>query len=764
MTSTPHHLLKPGLVVLVEIIFILMSPVTGNGQHFPLPGTFLYATIVRHNQVFDISPDGRIAIALTNGPVNSQSPFLTTFDPILGTEFDHKSFGFGPFDVRMVQMGNKLRAVVLASEGGPSRIYLFDVSPTGQLTQIASTQLTTSINSGQSNVVLSSNGAVGFVAVHTGVNILGELISFSLSDGAIIKRFPLSDVPGTIALNEGPNRRLLAFHSGNNLRVVNVLDATQPVETASVPLVPNGELSGVLGDAITFSTDGRFVFFAGQNFMFAAINVDTAQIVGTIPGDFRFFQIESFENNQRRLLAILSGRAGNGGTPALLLVDATNPNALTVINSVVPPEFSRAFFGFSHDGLRLYVAEPTRLVAFNLPGFTTAWEQPVAGFSQIPLQLRVYGAADEILGAWHMSPGGNSLALMGAFPASPPNVSLSEATTISESGGTATFTVALSSPTNHRVTVNFSTTSGTAVEDVDYTNSSGVIVFEPGVVTGSFTIPIINDELDEIDELLTVRITANLGVVTRAESSLIILDDDPPPTIKISDVSGIEGLFGNALFFEVTLSTASAQQVTMKYETAANTASEIDFVPLKGTVTFFPGQTINTIVVPIFPDQLSESDEAFSVNLSDPNHAVITDGQAIGTIIDDDAPLLATEAPSQRAIALDATMLRDPFLLNNPQYLGTDKRARISLFTLNLILTPGLVVTAEAVDSRQVVHHLSVESAQNVANFPAIGPEEPFLTQIVLKLPEGIVTAGDLQVTVRAYNKTSNQVVISVKP
>ena len=764
MKSTPHGLLKAALLLVVKVILILTCPIIGNSQYFPLPGTFLYATNVRHNQVFDLSPDGKIAIALTNDSVTSQAASLTTFDPILGTEFDHKSFGFGPFDVRMAQVGNKLRAVVLTTEGGPCKIYLFDVGPTGQLTQIAATQLTTSITAGQSNVVLSGNGAAGFVAVHTGVNILGELVSFSLTDGAIIKRFPIPDVPGTIALNEGPNRRLVAFRIGNDLKVVNVLDATQPIETASVPLVPNGELSGILGDAMTFSLDGRFVFFAGQDFTFAAINLDTAQIVGTIPGDFRFFRIESFEDNQRRLLAVLSGRAGLGGTPALLLIDATTPNALTVVNSIVPSEFSRAAFGFSHDGARLYVADATRLVAYNLPSFTTAWEQPVPGSSQRPHQLRVYGAADEILGAWNISPGINFSALMGAFPASLPNVSLSDSTTASESGGTASFTVSLSSPTNHRVTVNFSIISGTAQVGVDYTNSPGTITLEPGVISGSFSIPIINDELDEPDETLIVKITPNLGIVTRSQSTLTILDDDPPPTLTINDVSDIERKFGNVLFFEITLSAASGKTVTVEYATLTNSAIEIDFVPAKGTLTFFPGQTTKNVAVPIFSDELSESDETFTINLSNPNNAIITDGQGIGTIIDDDAPLLATEAPSQRAIALDAVMLREPFLLNNPDYLGTDKRARISLFTLNLILTPGLVVTAEAVDRQQVVHQLPVESVQNVPGFLAIVPKEPFLTQIVLKLPEGIVSAGDLQVSLRARNKTSNQVLISVKP
>ncbi len=763
MKSTPHGLPKAAPLLFAIIVF-LASPIIGNGQYFQLPGTFLYSLNTRHNQVFDISPDGKIAVALTNDPVSFQPAFLTTFDPILSTEFDHKSFGFGPIDVRMAQVGNKLRAVVLTTEGGPCKIYLFDVGPAGQLTQLAATQLTTSGTSGQSNVILSGNGGVGFVAVHSGDNIFGELISFSLTDGTIIKRFSLPEVPETLALNEGPNRRVVAFRIGLNLKVMNVLDATQPVETVSVPLVPNGEVSGILGEAMTFSSDGRFVFFASQFFTFAAINLDTAQIVGTIPGDFRFFRIESFEDNQRRLLAVLSGRGGVAGTPALLLIDATNPNALTVVNSIVPSEFSRAAFGFSHDGARLYVADETKLVAFNLPGFTTAWEQPVPGSSQTPHQLRVYGATDEILGAWNISPGFNFAALMGAFPASPPNVALSDSTTVSESAGTASFTVSLSAPTNHRVKVNFSTFDGTALDGLDYTNSPGSITLEPGVTSGSFTIPIINDALDEPDETLTVKITPNLGIVTRAQSTLTILDDDPPPTLTINDVSGVEGKFGNELFFGVALSAASGKTVTVEYATVANSATENDFVPLKGTLTFFPGQTTNNLVVPIFADELSEGDETFTINLSNPNNATISDGQGVGTIIDDDAPLLATEAPSQRAIALDALMLREPFLLTNPNYLGTDKRARISFFTLNLILTPGLVVTAEVVDSQQVVYQLPVESVQNVPNFLAIFPQEPFLTQIVLKLPDGLISPGDLKVSIRAHDRTSNQVLIAVKP
>jgi hypothetical protein len=86
------------------------------------------------------------------------------------------------------------------------------------------------------------------------------------------------------------------------------------------------------------------------------------------------------------------------------------------------------------------------------------------------------------------------------------------------------------------------------------------------------------------------------------------------------------------------------------------------------------------------------------------------------------------------------------------------------LFTLNLGVTHGLVVTAQSVDSQQSVYQLPVEFVGNVPNFTSVVPQEPFLTQIVLRLPDGIVNAGDLQVSITTRDKTSNKVPIAVTP
>jgi hypothetical protein len=142
---------------------------TINAQYFKLSGSFTYGNIPARpgNQVFDISPDGKMGIALRNDFSNPHLPVITTFHPLFGDQFDTKSFGFGPLEVRLAKVGNNLRAVVMTSQGGPRRIYLFDVSATGQLTEIGFTDLTDSNADAGSTMVLSGAAGLGWTVVHT---------------------------------------------------------------------------------------------------------------------------------------------------------------------------------------------------------------------------------------------------------------------------------------------------------------------------------------------------------------------------------------------------------------------------------------------------------------------------------------------------------------------------------------------------------------------------------------------------------------------
>jgi Calx-beta domain/FG-GAP-like repeat len=110
------------------------------------------------------------------------------------------------------------------------------------------------------------------------------------------------------------------------------------------------------------------------------------------------------------------------------------------------------------------------------------------------------------------------------------------------------------------------------------------------------------------------------------------------PFLTIDDVSVAEGNAGttNAVL-NARLSFAAGQTVTVAYATANGTASAgSDYTATSGVATFPMGSTTQPVTVPVAGDVLDEANETFSVNLTAPSGAVITDGQGVGTILDDD--------------------------------------------------------------------------------------------------------------------------------
>jgi hypothetical protein len=111
------------------------------------------------------------------------------------------------------------------------------------------------------------------------------------------------------------------------------------------------------------------------------------------------------------------------------------------------------------------------------------------------------------------------------------------------------------------------------------------------------------------------------------------------PTVSIADASMAEGSSGGTtnLSFTVSLDTPSALPVSVQWATADGTAQAPgDYTASSGTVTFDPSDTSETITVPVVGDTDVEPDETFLVNLSAPVNAIIGDGSAIGTILNDD--------------------------------------------------------------------------------------------------------------------------------
>ena len=88
--------------------------------------------------------------------------------------------------------------------------------------------------------------------------------------------------------------------------------------------------------------------------------------------------------------------------------------------------------------------------------------------------------------------------------------------------------------------------------------------------------PIVNDTLFEGTETVVVRLAAGNGysLGTPHEGTVSIMDDDPVPSLSVSDVAVTEGNSGTAnAVFTVTLSAPSYQTITVSYQTVDGTAS-----------------------------------------------------------------------------------------------------------------------------------------------------------------------------------------------
>lgn len=110
-----------------------------------------------------------------------------------------------------------------------------------------------------------------------------------------------------------------------------------------------------------------------------------------------------------------------------------------------------------------------------------------------------------------------------------------------------------------------------------------------------------------------------------------ILNDDPLPSVVISDVTVRESL-GTAVF-TLSLSAPSGRDVSVDRATADGSAiAPDDYQADAGTLTFPAGTTSRTLTVTVVPDLVAEDPENFYVILSNVANATLADGLGIGTI------------------------------------------------------------------------------------------------------------------------------------
>jgi len=245
----------------------------------------------------------------------------------------------------------------------------------------------------------------------------------------------------------------------------------------------------------------------------------------------------------------------------------------------------------------------------------------------------------------------------------PPSLSIADVSVAEGNSGTrlATFTVQLSAPAPAPVNFTIATADGTALAGSDYVARSQSVQIDTGASSATFAVTINGDTAIEPNETFLVNVNL-IGGATVADGQAVgtISNDDVLPSLSIADASIAEGNSGSQnISFTVSLSAAATGTVTFDIATANGTAmAPGDYTARSATAQTIPAGTLSkTFTVNVKGDKSLEPNETFLVNLSKVSGPVtLADGQAIGTIVNDDAAKFSVSRVSTGGLVDDVVV------------------------------------------------------------------------------------------------------------
>ena len=173
--------------------------------------------------------------------------------------------------------------------------------------------------------------------------------------------------------------------------------------------------------------------------------------------------------------------------------------------------------------------------------------------------------------------------------------------------------------------------TGSAVADTHIGDFSRTISAGSSRWTSTITAEALDG--NDPDAFFTAEVLPGDGYVidpARVSDTLRVIDADPAPvlglaagTVTVDEDSGTA-----TLTVEMVSTLASLRTMTVDYATSDGTASAgTDYTATSGTLTFVPGDTTETVTVPITDDLIAELDETFTVTFTNPAHATFQYGQ-----------------------------------------------------------------------------------------------------------------------------------------
>ncbi|AVP96018.1 hypothetical protein C7S18_01890 [Ahniella affigens] len=429
-----------------------------------------------------------------------------------------------------------------------------------------------------------------------------EVIRLSGSEGAVSVDFSTQDLSATAGSDYQAQSGTLTFADG---------ELSQTVHLTILPDVlaePSEQLQLTLGNA------GGGAVISGQS-----SHLVTIQNVAA-PGDFRFVapSVSALETDAQ---AVFSVERVNGSEGVASVTVQTSDG------SAVAGSDYTATTGV----LNFADGQTTQSISVPILSDTIA-EGPET--AQISLSNPTGGATIS-------SPNTSLLTIQNV--AAPGQLQFAVATqSVAENAGSLTLTVSRTQGSEGAVSVLLSSSDGTATAGADYQPLSETVQFADGELSKTVTLTVLDDQLAEGVESLSVNLSNPSGGATLGGQASMQIQISNVPKLGRASISPSESnVAENALTQTVTVRRVQGSEGTLNaiIETSDLLAhAGSDYTATTVALTWPDGDTSDKLVtIPILDDQLVESSEDFRVRIPDALPGS-PGSQQIVNINDDDTP------------------------------------------------------------------------------------------------------------------------------
>jgi hypothetical protein len=186
-------------------------------------------------------------------------------------------------------------------------------------------------------------------------------------------------------------------------------------------------------------------------------------------------------------------------------------------------------------------------------------------------------------------------------------------------------TAQLSFVSSQTITLPF-TVSGSATQGADYTISASPLVIQPGNLTGSIVVNLIDDDIHEGDETIVVTLGTPVNAILGSPSvhTVTIIDNDATPTVSFATSAQTVMEDDGEVPVTVQLNRPSSQNVTVPFTIdPGSTATEgSDYTISPSPVVIPAGSLSADIIVNVIDDsEINEGSETVILVMGEPVNA-----------------------------------------------------------------------------------------------------------------------------------------------